>query len=476
MVGDVLGRRLGKKRLRIGRLRPKHTAMLMTFIAGMVVTVVTVVSLSLVSEQVRTWLLESERLQERLVEKQTQVDEGEKEISRVNNQLSNERKKLADEEVKVKEATENSAKQLAQAETLNAKVGQISAQLLASSRQLKSLQGQNAGLMKENQTLFATNKEFSKQQKELMNQGRELQANVDRLEQEINSMTSEITALKEDAQRAIAEKDIATKSFETERTRINEEMSKAQIELGEAERNLATARNDLARIRSAASLLIQDNDRARIEPLIYNIGDELARLAVRSKLSENEAQSYLVTALETASKDAIQRGAERAPETRSSVAFANFTVDGRQITPDMQFAQAVGAIAANENDQVIVVRALTNAFSSEWVRVQADVYPNPVVYREGDLVIETRIDGTRGVQGVTQQIVEFIARQLRERAVRDGMVPAMGRQPELGEISQEELQLVVGEVVQANRTVSLRIHARKEARASDPLSLDLRPR
>ena len=52
-VGDWLGRRLGKKRLRIGRLRPKHTAILTTAVAGMLITLTTILVLSLFSEQVR---------------------------------------------------------------------------------------------------------------------------------------------------------------------------------------------------------------------------------------------------------------------------------------------------------------------------------------------------------------------------------------------------------------------------------------
>src|SRR3954470_23750643 len=40
-VGDLLGRRLGKKRLSVFGLRPKHTAILLTVITGVLIAAVT---------------------------------------------------------------------------------------------------------------------------------------------------------------------------------------------------------------------------------------------------------------------------------------------------------------------------------------------------------------------------------------------------------------------------------------------------
>src|SRR5205823_2006214 len=40
-IGDLLGRRLGKKRLSIFGLRPKHTAILLTIVTGVLIATVT---------------------------------------------------------------------------------------------------------------------------------------------------------------------------------------------------------------------------------------------------------------------------------------------------------------------------------------------------------------------------------------------------------------------------------------------------
>ena len=41
LLADVVGKKLGKKRLSIGGLRPKHTAQLGTFLLGFVISMVT---------------------------------------------------------------------------------------------------------------------------------------------------------------------------------------------------------------------------------------------------------------------------------------------------------------------------------------------------------------------------------------------------------------------------------------------------
>lgn len=475
--GDALGRRLGKKRLRIGRLRPKHTAILMTFISGMLITVLTIAILSSMSGRVRTWLVEGEKLQDQLSETQSQVEQSEKEVADVKSQLAKERENLRAEELKVEEATAESKKLSEAAAELRGEVADVTSRLAASTREYKAIQVEYKSLSTQSDELRSDIRKYADEQEELYAQQKTLMDQIAKFEIEIEGLESQISNLTIDAKKAEEDKLEAIKGFEKEKTRIQEERTRALADLSKTSLELADARRNLTSLQISASMIADENVRTRLNPVMYNRGDELARFTVRSKLNQAEAQSALVSAIEAASKEAVQRGAERAPDTRSSAAFMTYaTREGATVTADMQFNQAVNEIVANQNDQLIVVRAMTNAFTGEWVRIRVDVYPNPIVYREGDLVIESRIDGTKGVQGVTQQIVEFIARQLRDRAISDGMVPATGRQPELGEISQEELQQVVGDIVQANRTVTLRFHARRETRASDTLSLDLRPR
>src|SRR5947207_5888192 len=61
-VGDLLGRRMGKKRLSLFGLRPRHTAVVFTVITGMVIAAVTLGVLMLLSAGVRVAITRGERL------------------------------------------------------------------------------------------------------------------------------------------------------------------------------------------------------------------------------------------------------------------------------------------------------------------------------------------------------------------------------------------------------------------------------
>lgn len=56
-LGDWLGRKMGKKRLRIMNLRPRHTAILFTVIMGALIPVITAFALIGVSEPVKEWIV-----------------------------------------------------------------------------------------------------------------------------------------------------------------------------------------------------------------------------------------------------------------------------------------------------------------------------------------------------------------------------------------------------------------------------------
>lgn len=65
-IGDKLGTKVGKKKLTIFGLRPKHTSILVTIITGILITVSTIGILALVSRDVRTALFGMEALKTEL--------------------------------------------------------------------------------------------------------------------------------------------------------------------------------------------------------------------------------------------------------------------------------------------------------------------------------------------------------------------------------------------------------------------------
>jgi uncharacterized protein (DUF3084 family) len=61
-LGDLLGRRMGKRRLTLFGLRPRHTAIIVTTITGMLIATLTFAVLISVSKDLRDMLLHGEQL------------------------------------------------------------------------------------------------------------------------------------------------------------------------------------------------------------------------------------------------------------------------------------------------------------------------------------------------------------------------------------------------------------------------------
>ena len=61
-IGDRLGTKIGKKRLSLFGLRPRHTSILVTIVTGFCITAVTFGIMAAVSENVRTALFGMEQL------------------------------------------------------------------------------------------------------------------------------------------------------------------------------------------------------------------------------------------------------------------------------------------------------------------------------------------------------------------------------------------------------------------------------
>ena len=73
-LGDWLGRKMGKKRLRIGGLRPRHTATFFTVLMGMLIPLATTYGLVTQSAAVRQWIVEGPELAREKQRLETQIE------------------------------------------------------------------------------------------------------------------------------------------------------------------------------------------------------------------------------------------------------------------------------------------------------------------------------------------------------------------------------------------------------------------
>ena len=103
-VGDVVGMRLGKKRISLFRLRPRHTSSIITAITGLLIALGVLTVLSFTSDSVRTALFSMKYIQRQITDLTTQVQDSRDELADMEVRLFENEQDLVDSQQRLFEA------------------------------------------------------------------------------------------------------------------------------------------------------------------------------------------------------------------------------------------------------------------------------------------------------------------------------------------------------------------------------------
>lgn len=101
-IGDKLGTKIGKKRISVLGLRPKHTSILMTIITGTLIALITLASMAAISKDVRVALFGMEKLRAQLGNLNNEVASKNQEIQQALTQILEKNKNLAQLDATIK--------------------------------------------------------------------------------------------------------------------------------------------------------------------------------------------------------------------------------------------------------------------------------------------------------------------------------------------------------------------------------------
>jgi hypothetical protein len=181
-IGDLLGRRFGKKRLSIFGLRPKHTAIVLTIATGVLIAAVTF-SVAVASVPgFREVVTEGERLSSqnrRLAGQNQALEQQAAERTRANEGLATENKAL-----------------LGTNQRLEGEKGRLTTTNRRLGGQNETLKGQNAGLARDNAGLQISNRTLSGTNDKLSGENRRLQAAEKGMEKRVAALRLEASDYK----------------------------------------------------------------------------------------------------------------------------------------------------------------------------------------------------------------------------------------------------------------------------------------
>lgn len=191
-IGDRLGTKIGKKRLSIFGLRPRHTSIIITIFTGIVITTLTFGVMAAVSDNVRTALFGMEKLNRTMQETKDSLLVAQSALATAKSE---------------QEATDTALRQSKD------EVSKLSAQQKELEAESARLQAGNEALQAGNEALQAANNELTGQNASLSDSNKELTAANSTLEQDNKKLEKRAEQLR-DGLITMREGDIAFRAGE----------------------------------------------------------------------------------------------------------------------------------------------------------------------------------------------------------------------------------------------------------------------
>lgn len=175
-LGDKLGSKIGKKRLRLFGLRPHDTSVVMTIFSGMLVAALTITVLTIASKEVRTALFGMKQMRAEIASLTATRD-------KANEELSAQSAKIEELDQKISEATQAAEQARQQKAAAEAQMKDAQAQMQQAQADLGQLQARYA--------------EASTRLQEAQEQVRQAEAARDQLQQDVKSLEDTAKKLRE---------------------------------------------------------------------------------------------------------------------------------------------------------------------------------------------------------------------------------------------------------------------------------------
>lgn len=481
-VADGLGRKIGKKRLSFLGLRPRYTATLITVGAGVLIPILTIGAIYALSGDVREWIQKGKGAIDDAREKTEQVkllDEKarglEKQQKKLQGQISGLEGKTGKLTSQLSHRQADLAKATKMLQSAQKNVQQLSSSVKSKESQLRVT---NARVKTNNQKILSLREREQQLQgkigsltgnfKTVDSQRKEAYTELLRVNNEIARVEGESRKLEAQKQTLAAQIEESKKEIATYQGTIREQ----QAQIGSNNEQLEDLKSKLT---EAGKLFGANFEATRLRPLIFEASQELARVQLPPSLSPVAARNAFFDLLQRARTVALTKKALNSP-MKASAGLTDRQINGRYVSEREQEEALIRAITSQRTELVLIARSFFNSFEGEYVLLEFVAYRNKLVYSEGKLVLERRLDGRRSEAEILDQIKDFIETNVRAQALKDGMIPPSGRSGELTSIEMPELLRLMYDIKSYNQPVRLQALAKSDINAGDKLELNFRVR
>lgn len=397
LLGDRLGTKVGKARLRLFKLRPRQTATIITIIAGTLISASTLGILLLLSESLRDGLFELDDIKKEL-----------RQVKRDLYQVHDEKKQVASQLTTVQEQQSEAEKQL--------EVTQQDFQ--ESTQRLQDISEQAKGLRQELNTLLGERAKQLQQLTSLKEQSQQLQAQLQEREQKITAQDSEISS-KENSIQQLRQEQQVLQSQIGNRDRLIAELDTA---IADKDSELQARRNRLNDLESQLKFLqrevavleqyYQTYQELRERRIAIFKGEVLASATIRI-VDAKAAIPAIDRLLVQANRKAIKSTLIDDDQFDSTRVVRITTAQVQQLAEQIQ----------DGKDYVVRILSAGNYVQGEQeVRIFADITANREVFQAGESIATVSIDSLQMNHTEIQERLDWLLAASKFRAQRAGII------------------------------------------------------
>lgn len=471
VLADNLGRKLGKSRLRLGKLRPRHTAMLFTAVTGAVVTLTTIILVSVLSAEVREWIIrgreavkESTVLATSLTTMEAEFEKSRKRLNTVLEELDDQSKRIENQrrQIELQKGRVTSAER--QAGTAEAHAAEVTSNLREREKRLKEMTSKLTEASGKLTSVQAKMVKLNETYQKLSTNYKQLDINYAKLTDDIKASHEQDRILRQ--QNMDLEKE--NLNLEKDISNLTAQINSGVTQLGDLSSRIRAQEENLSSLMRTASGYREGAIGARTRPIIFNMGQEIARRDIGLSLTYADAERHVRSTINLAAEEVYRR---------ASIGVGLREVMQRTHTSN----EIVGILARQLTDSqgpaTIIVRTSTNVFGDEeGVPIEVEIRSNPVVFKRGETLGEVRIPDGQSVDEIIEAITGMLETQVRAKAADARMHGTENPSANIGRIDSAETIKVVNAIREAGRPVRVIAVAKTETRASGPLEIEFRVR
>lgn len=433
--GDLLGRRMGKKRLTLFNMRPRYTAIVVTTITGMLISALALTVLVSINPTFRKIFRQGER------------------IYRQNRQLTQKNKWLEKLGTDLRLAVARQEKEL--------KLALKDATLAKKQRDLAK------GVVVRLQS------EIARRQSELA----DLRKRKGITEAELREKRNELGLMQAQLQREQEQLVLAQAQVTTAEQQLG--VAEAKLKKTQDELNVAEAyfKAFAGGTDTAADYII----RLRLNPITFHQGDELTRGIIKPNQSSFALGGDLYSLLDEASSKVAEDGAKVGDNGRAVTVMFRQDADDSSAVIDDNESKCVDLvlrkIASSSQDVLVRVVCGMNSLPGGQVPVELKLYLNELIFPTGQTIATTRIDGHESAGHILLALNSFLQGDVAKAAIKAGIAPASGQDPRAAlwpnrQAQADELLNLVSKIKAMDGTAKVSVYATVDIRTADSLNMD----